>query len=240
MKREVGNMKKINILDGGYVILQDYMGSDLSVTNSARVSYNKKKEVLDDKDKRLIDYLAREGHTSPFRHTSLQFEVYVPLFVARQHWKHIIGSGFQDPFVAWNESSRRYVTEEPKFYIPQGSEWRSKPKNLKQGSGDALSELSGEIFTKKLAEHIAEGERLYEEAMEAGVAPEQARLFLPAYSMFVRYYWTGSLHGIAHFLNLRLPENAQYEIRVLAEAVKELAHEKFPVSLDALLNYSIK
>lgn len=108
MKREVGNMKKINILDGGYVILQDYMGSDLSVTNSARVSYNKKKEVLDDKDKRLIDYLAREGHTSPFRHTSLQFEVYVPLFVARQHWKHIIGSGFQDPFVAWNESSRRY------------------------------------------------------------------------------------------------------------------------------------
>ncbi|MGD2721611.1 FAD-dependent thymidylate synthase, partial [Escherichia coli] len=117
-------MKKINILDGGYVILQDYMGSDLSVTNSARVSYNKKKEVLDDKDKRLIDYLAREGHTSPFRHTSLQFEVYVPLFVARQHWKHIIGSGFQDPFVAWNESSRRYVTEEPKFYIPQGCEWR--------------------------------------------------------------------------------------------------------------------
>ncbi|HGP4062324.1 TPA: FAD-dependent thymidylate synthase [Salmonella enterica subsp. enterica serovar Enteritidis] len=231
-------MKKIDILNGGYVILQDYMGSDLSVTNSARVSYNKKKDVLDDKDKGLIDFLAREGHTSPFRHTSLQFEVYVPLYVARQHWKHIIGSGFQDPFVAWNESSRRYITEEPEFYIPNANEWRSKPANSKQGSGENLSELSGGVFTKKLEEHIAEGERLYEEAMEAGVAPEQARLFLPAYSMFVRYYWTGSLQGVAHFLNLRLPEDAQYEIRVLAEAVQELAHEKFPLSLDALLKYN--
>jgi len=231
-------MKRIDILNGGYVILQDHMGSDLSVTNSARVSYNKKKDILDDKDKGLIDFLAREGHTSPFRHTSLQFEVYVPLYVARQHWKHIIGSGFQDPFVAWNESSRRYITEEPEFYIPQADEWRSKPENSKQGSGEALNESSGSIFTMKLEKHVAEGERLYEEAMEAGVAPEQARLFLPAYSMFVRYYWTGSLQGVAHFLKLRLPEDAQYEIRVLAEVVKELAHEKFPLSLDALLKYS--
>ncbi|TQS71905.1 FAD-dependent thymidylate synthase [Ornithinibacillus gellani] len=231
-------MERIDILNGGYVILQDHMGSDLSVTNSARVSYNKKKAILDDKDKGLIDFLAREGHTSPFRHTSLQFEVYVPLYVARQHWKHIIGSGFQDPFVAWNESSRRYITEEPEFYIPQADEWRSKPQNSKQGSGEVLNESSGSIFTKKLEKHVDEGERLYEEAMEAGIAPEQARLFLPAYSMFVRYYWTGSLQGVAHFLKLRLPEDAQYEIRVLAEAVKELAHEKFPLSLDALLKYS--
>ena len=233
-------MKKLDILNGGYVILQDYMGSDLSVTNSARVSYNKKKDILDEKDKSLIDFLAREGHTSPFRHTSLQFEVYVPLYIARQHWKHIIGSGFQDPFVAWNESSRRYITEEPNFYIPQADEWRSKPENSKQGSGVVLDESTGSIFTKKLERHIAEGEQLYEEAMEAGIAPEQARLFLPAYSMFVRYYWTGSLQGIAHFLELRLAEDAQYEIRVLADAVKELTLEKFPLSLNALLKYSKK
>ncbi|HLR75213.1 MAG TPA: FAD-dependent thymidylate synthase, partial [Virgibacillus sp.] len=88
--------------------------------------------------------------------------------------------------------------------------------------------------------HIAEGEQLYEEAMEAGIAPEQARLFLPAYSMFVRYYWTGSLQGIAHFLELRLADDAQYEIRVLADAVKELTLEKFPLSLNALLKYSKK
>ena len=233
-------MKKLDILNGGYVILQDYMGSDLSVTNSARVSYNKKKDMLDDKDKGLIDFLAREGHTSPFRHTSLQFEVYVPLYIARQHWKHIIGSGFQDPFVAWNESSRRYITEEPNFYIPHADEWRSKPENSKQGSGVVLDESTGSIFTKKLERHIAEGEQLYEEAMEAGIAPEQARLFLPAYSMFVRYYWTGSLQGIAHFLELRLAHDAQYEIRVLADAVKELTLEKFPLSLNALLKYSKK
>jgi len=233
-------LKKLDILNGGYVILQDYMGSDLSVTNSARVSYNKKKDILDEKDKSLIDFLAREGHTSPFRHTSLQFEVYVPLYIARQHWKHIIGSGFQDPFVAWNESSRRYITEEPNFYIPQADEWRSKPENSKQGSGVVLDESTGSIFTKKLERHIAEGEQLYEEAMEAGIAPEQARLFLPAYSMFVRYYWTGSLQGIAHFLELRLAEDAQYEIRVLADAVKELTLEKFPLSLNALLKYSKK
>ena len=233
-------MKKLDILNGGYVILQDYMGSDLSVTNSARVSYNKKKDMLDDKDKGLIDFLAREGHTSPFRHTSLQFEVYVPLYIARQHWKHIIGSGFQDPFVAWNESSRRYITEEPNFYIPHADEWRSKPENSKQGSGVVLDESTGSIFTKKLERHNAEGEQLYEEAMEAGIAPEQARLFLPAYSMFVRYYWTGSLQGIAHFLELRLADDAQYEIRVLADAVKELTLEKFPLSLNALLKYSKK
>lgn len=231
-------MKKINILNGGYVILQDYMGSDLSVTNSARVSYNKKKAILDDKDIRLIHFLAREGHTSPFRHTSLQFEVYVPLYVARQHWKHIIGSGFQDPFVAWNESSRRYITEEPNFFIPHANEWRSKPENSKQGSGETLPESQGDIFTKKLEKHIAEGNKLYEEAMEEGIAPEQARLFLPAYSMFVRYYWTGSLQGVAHFLKLRLTEDAQYEISVLAEAVEGLTKDIFPISLEALLKYS--
>lgn len=226
---------KINILDKGYVILQDYMGSDLSVVNSARVSYNKKKEVLDEKDERLIKFLAREGHTSPFRHSSLQFEVYVPLYVARQHWKHIIGSGFQDPFVAWNESSRRYVTEECEFYIPDFTEWRSKPENSKQGSGKNLAAMDGMKWTQELQRFTKEGHELYEKAMEAGIAPEQARLFLPAYSMYVRYYWTGSLQGIAHFLKLRLPEDAQYEIRVLAEAVKELVEPKFPISLPELL-----
>jgi thymidylate synthase (FAD) len=228
-------MKKIDILNGGYVILQDSMGSDLSVVNSARVSYNKKKEVLEKSDERLIDFLAREGHTSPFRHTTLQFEVYAPLFIARQHWKHIIGSGFQDPMVAWNESSRRYITEEPEFHVPTPFEWRSKPENSKQGSGENLSFEQGIEWTMELENHIQQSEALYQSAMDRGIAPEQARLFLPAYSMFVRYYWTGSLQGIAHFLKLRLPEDAQYEIRVLAEAVKELTEEVFPMSLDALL-----
>jgi thymidylate synthase (FAD) len=228
---------KIDFLGQGYVILHDTMGDDLTVANAARVSYNKKKEELDNKDARLIDFLAREGHTSPFRHTSLQFEVYVPLFVARQHWKHIIGSGFQDPMVAWNESSRRYITEEPTFLIPEADQWRTAPENSKQGSGEPLSAQEGKDWSQELEQYVVKGVDLYENAMDAGIAPEQARLFLPAYGMFVRYYWTGSLQGVAHFLKLRLPEDAQFEIRVLAEAVKELTQQQFPMSLDALLKY---
>ena len=107
-----------NVLDKGYVRLVDVMGSDLSVVNSARVSYDKQVDELGDKDTGLIRFLAREGHTSPFRHASLQFEVYAPLMVARQWWKYIIGSSHQDNMAAWNESSRRYITEEPEFYDP--------------------------------------------------------------------------------------------------------------------------
>src|SRR5690606_1058278 len=126
-------MTKINVLDKGYVILHDVMGDDLTVVNSARVSYDKKSEELTERDRRLIAFLAREDHTSPFRHASLQFEVYAPLMVARQHWKYVAGSSFQeatgDNMTAWNESSRRYITEEPTFYIPKADEWRSAPAN---------------------------------------------------------------------------------------------------------------
>jgi thymidylate synthase (FAD) len=107
----------INVLDKGYVRLVNVMGSDLSVVNSARVSYDKESTELSEKDARLIRFLAREGHTSPFRHATLQFEMYAPLMVARQHWKYIVGS--DHTMDAWNESSRRYVTEEPAFYIPE-------------------------------------------------------------------------------------------------------------------------
>lgn len=227
--------EKVEILNGGYVILQDHMGDDLSVVNSARVSYNRKQEELEEKDIGLIKFLAREGHTSPFRHATLQFEVYVPLFIARQHWKHIIGSGFQDPMVAWNESSRRYVTEENEFYIPNPMEWRSKPANSKQGSGVPVDIEIGDYYTKKLQEITKQGQTLYDMAMEQGIAPELARLFLPAYSMYVRYYWTASLQGVAHFLSLRLEQDAQKEIRDLAVAVHSLALEHYPHSLKALL-----
>ncbi|HID1463651.1 TPA: FAD-dependent thymidylate synthase [Staphylococcus aureus] len=131
-------MNIINVLDKGYVRLVNHMGSDLTVVNSARVSYAKESKELNDKDVKLIKFLAREGHTSPFRHVIAQYEVYAPLMVARQWWKYVIGSSHQegtgDSFDAWNESSRRYITEEPTFYIPSSKEWRSKPKNSKQGS----------------------------------------------------------------------------------------------------------
>ncbi|MDA2116727.1 FAD-dependent thymidylate synthase [Bacillus cereus] len=224
----------INVLDKGYVRLVDTMGCDLSVVNSARVSYDKESTELTDKDIRLIKFLAREGHTSPFRHATLQFEIYAPLMVARQHWKYIVGS--DHTMDAWNESSRRYVTEEPTFYIPKENEWRKAPENSKQGSGNLISPSGGFIFTDELEKYIEEGERLYQFALDSGVCAEQARLFLPAYGMYVRYYWTASLQSVVHFLNQRLAHDAQLEIQAYAKAVLELTKEQFPVSIDELVN----
>src|SRR5690625_3757380 len=183
---------KINILNKGYVRLVDVMGDDRTVVNSARVSFDKRSEELNKRDERLISFLAREGHDSPFRHASLQFEVYAPLMIARQWHKYKIGSNNSE-FDAWNESSRRYITENKEFYIPSADEWRSYPDNMKQGSGEPIAEEDGEHFTRTLEGFIYTGEMLYDEALELGIAPEQARLFLPAYGMYVRWYWTASL-----------------------------------------------
>ncbi|MGY5350352.1 FAD-dependent thymidylate synthase [Bacillus subtilis] len=229
--------EKINVLDNGYVRLTNVMGSDLSVVNSARVSYDKESTELDEKDIRLIKFLAREGHTSPFRHATLQFEVYAPLMVARQHWKYIVGS--DHTMDAWNESSRRYVTEEPTFYIPQADEWRSAPENSKQGSGTAIDIDEGAYFTEELMDFVEKGEWLYEDALSHGICAEQARLFLPAYSMYVRYYWTASLQSVAHFLNQRLGHDSQAEIKEYAKAVYALAKPKFPVSLGELVKTEV-
>ncbi|MCY9052481.1 FAD-dependent thymidylate synthase [Bacillus spizizenii] len=229
--------EKINVLDNGYVRLTNVMGSDLSVVNSARVSYDKESTELNEKDIRLIKFLAREGHTSPFRHATLQFEVYAPLMVARQHWKYIVGA--DHTMDAWNESSRRYITEEPTFYIPKPDEWRSAPENSKQGSGAPTDERTGHYLWADLLEYVEEGERLYNEALEVGVCAEQARLFLPAYGMYVRYYWTASLQSVAHFLNQRLGHDSQVEIQEYAKAVYVLAKPKFPVSLDEFVKTEV-
>lgn len=223
----------ITILDKGYVRLVDHMGSDLTVVNSARVSFAKASHQLDEKDEKLIAYLAEHEHTSPFRHASLQFEVYAPLMVARQWWKHVVGS--DHIMDAWNESSRRYITEEAQFYIPSQSEWRSKPENQKQGSGENLIEPIGNAYTEALMKYVDEGIQLYEKAMSEGICAEQARLFLPAYGMYVRWYWTASLQSVAHFIRLREDAHAQKEIRDYAAAIKTLTEVHYPVSVKALL-----
>lgn len=223
----------INVLDKGYVRLTNVMGSDLSIVNSARVSYDKESTELSDKDERLIKFLAREGHTSPFRHATLQFEMYAPLMVARQHWKYIVGS--DHTMDAWNESSRRYITEEPAFYVPNKGEWRSAPENSKQGSGETIHPALGYAMSEELIEYIEKGEMLYKWAMDNDVCAEQARLFLPAYGMYVRYYWTASLQSVAHFLNQRLSHDSQAEIQAYAQAVKTLVDPHFPVSIAELI-----
>lgn len=230
--------RRVEVLDKGYVILQDHMGGDLTTVNAARVSYDRKAHVLAEKDIRLIHYLAAHEHTSPFRHSMLQFEIYAPLMVARQHWKHAVGGNITQD--AWNESSRRYITESEEFYVPGPAEWRGKPENSKQGSSGHLSEDRGKDWTRKLEEHQAEGVRMYQEAMDAGIAPEQARLFLPANGMYVRYYWTASLQSVCHFLKLRLADDAQHEIREFAKAVYFLGKPLFVESMNALLKDGVR
>lgn len=220
----------INVLDKGYVRLVHHMGSDLTPANAARVSYDKESHELSGKDIRLLAFLANEGHTSPFRHAMLQFEVYAPLMVARQWWKYIVGS--DHTMDAWNESSRRYVTEEPAFYIP--NVWRSAPDNSKQGSGEPIGQIDATYLTRKLISRVEQAVQDYEDAMRDGVCAEQARLFLPAYGMYVRWYWTASLQSVAHFINQRVAHDAQKEIQEYAIAIRELAVEKFPESLHYL------
>jgi thymidylate synthase (FAD) len=233
-----------NVLNEGYVILWDKLGSDLTPVNSAKVSYDKRSEEFGKREEGLVDFLAREEHTSPFRHGLLQFECYAPLMVARQWWKYIIGSGhtefdeqsgLQDPFTAWNESSRRYITEEPVFYLVQPSEWRTAPENSKQGSGEPVDSELGMLLSTELKDYVLEGVKKYENALRNGVCAEQARLFLPAYGLYVRWYWTASVQGVAHFLNQRLAHDAQKEIQLFAEAVDTLSRKVFPVAINKLV-----
>lgn len=226
----------INVLDKGYVRLVDTLGDDLAIVNAARVSYDKESTSFEERDEKLIKFLIREGHTSPLRHTALTFEVYAPLMVARQWWKYAVASTHVDDQNGWNESSRRYITENEEFYIPKTDEWRSKPENSKQGSGPVVDDNTGLGMYIKLANYVSQGLKFYQDALDVGIAPEQARLFLPAYGMYVRWRWTVSLQGVMTFLDQRLEHDAQKEIQEYAKAVKELTQTAFPRTMDIAYN----
>lgn len=227
------NDDRLEVLGNGYVRLVDYMGSDLSVVNAARASFQKESQEFSPQDARLLSFLARENHMSPFRHAFLTFEFKAPLMVARQHWKYVVGS--DHTMDSWNESSRRYVTMDPEFYIPENDQWRLASDDKKQGSSGPVDPLTGAFFTDELMSYVEKGEALYCAAMEHGIAPEQARLFLPAYGMHVVYRWSCSLQSLALFLSQRLNEDSQVEIQEYAKAVKDLAIDKFPVSIPLLI-----
>lgn len=226
--------KAIKCLNKGYVRLVDKMGDDLTVINAARVSFAKESYEMSERDERLINFLVREGHDSPFRHAVMQFEVYAPLFVTRQWEKYLIGSNNSE-FGARNESSRRYITEKAEFYLPEKNEWRSAPENKKQGSGENLKELEGYGLTSALFKHYFESEQLYEEAIGMGVAPEQARLFLPAYGMYIRFRWTATLQTVCHMIKQRTASDAQYEFQEYAKVIKDIVLREFPISGRELL-----
>jgi len=232
-------VSQISVLDHGYVRLVNNMGSDLDVVNAARVSFDKEVTDLSDKDSNLISFLVKHKHDACFRHCVMTFEVYAPLMVARQWYKHSVASTHLDDQLGWNESSRRYVTENEQFYIPGIEDWRSAPSNLKQGSRGSIGIYKGDKYHQAMVRTVTEAHSLYLEALEDGVAPEQARLLLPAYSMYVRWRWTASLNSLLHFLSLRLDSHAQWEIQQYAEAINSFVTEQYPVTAKAWNEFRI-
>ena len=229
------------------VTLIDTLGTDLTVVNAARVSFDKESclevvsydEVVDldsrsisyipisklkKGDEKLINFLAEHNHWSPFAHPQLQFRIKAPIFVARQLGKHQVG-------LVWNEISRRYVDSEPEFYFPD--KWRKKNPDKKQGSmEDEFVDLNfAENCTVKSV--VLNCLHLYTVMLEQGVCAEQARMILPQ-NMYTEWYWTGSLYAFARVCGLRLKKDTQAETRLIAEQINQLVSSKFPVSWKAL------
>ena len=199
----------------------DHMGSDLSVVNAARVSFGKKHEEFDaNRDAKLIRYLAKYKHISPFGHAFASFHIKAPVFVARQLVKH--------KFLRWNEISRRYVDEEPEMYIPEY--WRGRSADKKQGSEGKADT----IVSPRYSYNAAVG--TYKQLIGDGVAPEQARMVLPQ-AMMTEWYWSGSLDAFASMCHLRCKPDTQYESRIVAEAIDDEMMKLFPVSWEALRAY---
>jgi thymidylate synthase (FAD) len=207
-----------------YVHRMDSMGSDLTVANAARVSFDKHKDELDDSDEKLIAFLAKHGHWSPFAHVSQQLKIDAPIFIARQLQKHQVG-------LAWNEVSRRYVDSTPEFYTP--TEWRKRAKDKKQGS------LSEPIASQGIANAIKKEAEIvcvnaYNALLRKDVCPEQARMVLPQ-SLMTSWYWTGSVYAFSRVCNLRLKEDAQAETREVAESISNHCAIMFPISWKNLI-----
>lgn len=207
--------------------LLDYMGDDLAVVNAARVSFNKESSLvgtqLRDTDAKLINYLAKYDHWTPFAHTALKFRCSAPVPIRTQAFKHKIG-------MVENEESRRYISSTPEIYIPEF--FRAKPEgSIKQGSA-GQHQYSRE-YMQRYEAHAQLAVNFYEEMVEVGVCPEQARFILPQ-GAIVNWIWTGNLVSFANFYNKRTEATAQYEVKVLAESVGKQIAELFPISWNAL------
>ena len=219
------------------VQLVDNMGTDLSVVNAARVSFDKQsdweyeyeshihfaEQILSEKDKKLIKYLAEHNHWSPFSHTSISLRIKAPIFSARQCAKHQVGG-------AWNEVSRRYVDSEPEFYFPD--KWRGRAENKKQGSSDEEIDVSAFHVTESVEVHL-----LYEynNLLAAGVCPEQARMILPQNTM-TEWIWTGSVYFFSRVCNLRLDPHAQLEVQEVAKLISDTIRPLYPESWKVLVD----
>ena len=209
----------------GDIQLLNVMGDDLMVVNAARVSFNKESKLMTAGDAKLIKYLADHNHVTPFFHPQLQFRIKMPIFVAREWYRHQIG-------FARNEVSRRYVDSQPECYVPNAEDIRERDKNLKQGSKDTPVQDSDQIV-KIISDATQVSIDAYNAMLEANVAPEVARMILPQ-SMYTEFIETGSLAAYARLYKLRHDPHAQKEIRDYANAIGEIIAQKFPFSWAAL------
>lgn len=228
MKTEV-----YKILDLGEIELIDTLGTDLTVVNSARVSFGNRKQQLDNKDIVLMQYLADNKHFSPFRHIQLQFRVKFPEFVARQWYKHVVGaettSSYPTKDHAWNEISGRYKPVED-FHFP--SEWRAQSNDNKQASNGLVEdqESANILFNETMVTIMY----AYEKLLQLGVAKEQARILLPL-NQYTEVYWTASFQAVGNFMELRDHEHAQFEIREYAKVIHLIMLETYPEATKAWL-----
>lgn len=205
-----------------------HMGTDESVVRAARVSYAGDHRTGVDKegDAKLIRYLATHGHTSPFEHTALTFYVKCPLFVRSQWHRHRTWS--------YNEISRRYTSEKIEFYYPRVL--RLQDTKNKQGSLDDydFGSLKTMLLDRSMHKVVKTSVKFYNKLIKIGVAREQARMFLPQ-SLYTEFYATVDLHNLSHFIRLRSDPHAQQEIRVFSDAMRDIARDKFPISMEALV-----
>tara|TARA_R110002012_G_scaffold75735_1_gene191273 strand:+ start:1820 stop:2515 length:696 start_codon:yes stop_codon:yes gene_type:complete len=217
--------------------LIDSSGTDLTVVNSARVSFDKESDwnkdipaigiqELKESDVKLINYLAQHNHFTPFTHCTITLRENVPLFVARQRFKHMVG-------FSYNEVSRRYVDSSPEFYEPK--EWRRRASNAKQGSSNETVDISKGAYMNEYQKALKTSEWTYNHLLRLGVCPEQARMVLPQ-SMYTSYYVTGSLYAFARAYNLRSDPHAQQEIQYLASLWDKIINVLYPTSWAALTN----
>lgn len=225
-------MNKIyKVLDKGEVELLGYLGNDLTVVNSARVSFGNKKEILDEKDKVLMKYLADNKHYSPFRHIMLQLRIKASEALMRQWYKHVVGiettSSYPTKDHAFNEVSGRYKPIE-EYYYP--TEWRKQSKNNKQASEGLIEDQQKAHLIYECA--LTNCKMYYQQLLDLGVAKEQARMLLPL-CQYTEVYWTASFQAVANFIELRDHPHAQWEIREYAKILKDIVKEIFPETCKA-------
>ena len=211
----------INVLDHGFVRLDDVMASDLSVVNGARVSFARHKSELDESDAGLIRFLMRERHGTPFEHNAFRFHVRCPIFVAREWFRHRVGS--------FNEFSMRYAKATDEFYVPEPEDVRSQVGKPGAYTFETVDPELAEETREELRRVYADAYTTYERLVEQGVAREVARSVLPV-GAYTEFYWTVNARSLMNFVSLRASETAQREIRRYAEAVERFLEQHMPVT----------